>query len=129
MNNTLTKYIFFQIVCQPCTPPMYINHVHKYHKIYHKISQMECINHMPITCANCVPSICFYQYANHVPQTSVISLMVCLHHGPSAITMHLNQSSVSTISSHISCTKVYAKQVIPIVYFSQVLSSTYIYYP
>jgi hypothetical protein len=76
-----------------------------------------------------VSTICLYQHANHVPQTSVISLMICLYHEPSATTMYLNQSSVSTISSHISCTKVYAKQVIPMVYFSQVLSSkTYTIY-
>ena len=96
MNNTLTKYIFFQIVCQPCTSPMYINHVHKYHTIYHKISPMDC---MPITCANCVSSKCSYQYANHVPQTSVISLMICLYQEPSTTIMYLNQWSVSSISS------------------------------
>jgi hypothetical protein len=128
MNKTSTKYIMCHIVCQPCTTPMYINHVHQYHTIYHKISSMKCINHMPRTCANCVPTICLYQHANHVPQTSVISPMTCLYHEPSATTMYLNQSSVSTMSSHTSCTKVYAKQVIPMVYFSQVLSPTNIYH-
>jgi hypothetical protein len=50
MNKTSTKYILFQ----PRAIPMYINHVHRYHIICHKISSMECINHMPLpTCQPC----------------------------------------------------------------------------
>jgi hypothetical protein len=98
MNKTSTMYIMCHTVCQPCTTPMYINHVHQYHTIYHKISSMECINHMPRTCANCVPTICLYQHANHVPQTSVISLMICLYHEPSATTMYLNHQYINQAS-------------------------------
>jgi hypothetical protein len=46
---------------------MYINHVHQHHTIYHKISSMKCINHMPRTCANCVLSM--YQYHQQMPLT------------------------------------------------------------
>jgi hypothetical protein len=72
--------------------------VHQYHTIYHKISSMECINHMPRTCANCVPTICLYQHSNHVPQTSVISLMICLYHEPSATTKYLNHQYINQTS-------------------------------
>jgi hypothetical protein len=46
-------------------PTMYINHVHQHHTIYHKISSMKCLNHMPRICAKCVPSI--YQDHQQVP--------------------------------------------------------------
>jgi hypothetical protein len=81
-----------------CVPTMHNTHVHQYHTIYHKISSMECINHMPRTCANCVPTICLYQHANHVPQTSVISLMIYLYHEPSATTMYLNHQYINQAS-------------------------------
>jgi len=68
----------------PCKSIMYI----LCHIIYHTISSMECINHMPRTCDNCVPTIFLYQHANHVPQTSFISLVIYLYHEPSASTMH-----------------------------------------
>jgi hypothetical protein len=48
-----------------------------------------------------MPTMCIYQYVNHVHLP-----MVCLHHEPSIKIMNLNQSSVSTISSHMSYTKV-----------------------
>jgi hypothetical protein len=37
-----------------CVPTMHNIHVHQYYRIFHKISSMECINHMLRTCANCV---------------------------------------------------------------------------
>jgi hypothetical protein len=63
--NTCTMYHI------PCTipssnhePTMHINHVHQHHTIYHNISSMKCLNHMPRICAKYVPSI--YQYHQQV---------------------------------------------------------------
>jgi hypothetical protein len=95
-------YIMCNIVCQPFTTPMYINHVHQYHTIFHKMSSMECINHMPLlTCQPCASNKCHITHDIHLPRTK--------HHNhvsqPSSIT-----TSVSSMSSNTSCTKVYAKQ-------------------
>jgi hypothetical protein len=53
---------------------MYNNHVHQYHTMCHKISLMECINHMPTCASPNMPTMCIYQYAskchNHVSQTN-----------------------------------------------------------
>jgi hypothetical protein len=127
MNKTSTKYI----MCQPCTIPIYINTILCANHAQHPCTSTMYINTIKYVIRYhqwSVSTICLYQHANHVPQPSVISLMICLHHESSATTMYLNQSNVSTISSHISCTKVYANQVIPMVYFSQILSSTNIYH-
>jgi hypothetical protein len=76
----------YQNVCPPCTTSMYINTI-KCTKRYHQWN---------------VSTICLYQHANHVhilicqPCATVISLMICLHHEPSATIMYLNQSSVSS---------------------------------
>jgi hypothetical protein len=103
----------------------YINQVHHVPKCAKKISSMECINHMPLSicqhvhlpiCQPCastnIPTMCIYQYANHVHlsicQPRVISLMICLHHEPSTITMY--QTSTNCCDN----------QVIPILYYYQV---------
>jgi hypothetical protein len=113
--------IHVQKVCSSCTTPMYIIHVHQHHAMCQKISSMEYINHMPTnmpTCAStnmptmCIPicqpcastnmpTMCIYQHV-HLPNAKcIISLMICLHHEPSAIAMY---------QTNINCC---ANQVIP----------------
>jgi hypothetical protein len=101
MNKKPTMYIMCHTMFQPCTKPIYINHVHEYHTIYHKISSMGCINHMPKTCANYVPTICLYQHANHVPQKSFISLMNCLYHEPCIATINISTNHLNYIIPYI----------------------------
>ena len=133
MRKISTKHILYKNVCSSCTTPMYINHVHQHHAMCQKISSMECINHMPLSiCQPCsstnMPTMCIYQYANHVhlsifppcPYTTmstmciyqhakpcVISLMICLHHEPSIITMY---------QTNTNCC---ANQVIPMMQYHQ----------
>jgi hypothetical protein len=96
VNKTSTKYIMYQIVFPPCTKPMYINYQHhtmcqRYHQW--NVSTM-CIcqysNHVHLSifqpCSSInMPTMCIYQHA----KTSVISLMICLQHEPSATIMYL----------------------------------------
>ena len=81
MNNISTKYIMYQNV-----PTMHNTHVHQpCEKIQHpwNVSTICLYQHV---------NMCIYQYANHVHppicQPCVISLMICLHHEPSTITMY-----------------------------------------
>ena len=102
MRKISTKYFLYQNVCSSCTTPMYINII-QCAKIYHQwnVSTICQHVHLPI-CQPCQPCASTNMPNNvHLPicQTSVISLMICLHHEPSAIIMYLNQSSVSTMSS------------------------------
>ena len=108
MKQNINQVHLVQNVCSSCTTPMYINHVHQHHEMCQNISSMECINHMPLStcqhvhlpifqpCASTnIPTMCIYQYPNHVHlpicQPCVISLMICLHHEPSATIMYLKQ--------------------------------------
>ena len=94
-------------VHQPCTTtlcnvPKYI--IHGMYQSYASINMPTC------ACAN-MPTMCIHQYANHVHlpicQPCVISLMICLHHEPSTITMY---------QTNTNCC---ANQVIPMVYYHQ----------
>jgi hypothetical protein len=116
MSKISTKHILYKNVYSSCTTPMYINHVHQHHAMCQNISSMKCINHMPLSicqhvhlpiCQPCASTdmttmciyryatMCIYQYVNHVHlpicQPCVISLMICLHHEPSATIMYLKQ--------------------------------------
>ena len=64
---------------------------------------MECINHMPLStwqhvhlpiCQPCastnMPTMCIYQH----PKQCIISLMICLHHEPSATIRYLKKMSI-----------------------------------
>jgi hypothetical protein len=68
-----------------------------------KISSMECINHMPLStcqhvhlpiCQPCastnMPTMHIYQHAKQC----IISLMICLHHEPSATIRYLKQMPI-----------------------------------
>ena len=86
MSKISTKHILYKNVWSSCTTPMYINHVHQHHASH---------VHLPI-CQPCastnIPTMCIYWYSKHVHlpicQPCVISLMICLHHEPSTITMY-----------------------------------------
>jgi hypothetical protein len=102
-------------MCPECTTLMYINHVHQQYNVPKDIIHGMYQPHASINMSTCastnMPTMCIHQYANHVHlptcQTSVISLMICLHHEPSTITMY---------QTNTNCC---ANQVIPMVYYHQ----------
>jgi hypothetical protein len=73
MHQTCINHVHQTACTNTCTSthvphhhvPYMCNHVHQHHTIYHKISSMKCLNHMPRICAKCVPSI--YQDHQQVP--------------------------------------------------------------
>ena len=100
----------------PCTSTMYINTI-SYAIRYHQWSASTICLYQ--SCQPCASNKCHIthdmplprsQSQNHVSQPSSII------------------TSVSSMSSHTSCTKVYSKQEKSMMYFSQVLSPTNIYY-
>jgi hypothetical protein len=101
MNNISTKCIMYRNV-----PTMHNTHVHQpcTSTMCQKISSMKSIHHMPTMCIYQYPNMCIYQLCQSCASTNmptmciyqhakqcIISLMICLHHEPSATIMYQNK--------------------------------------
>ena len=105
---------------------MYIIHVHQHHAMCQKKYHPWNIS---IICLCQYANMCIYQYANHVnppiyqpcettnmtnmciyqhDKQCIISLMICLHHEPSIITMY--QTNTNCCANQLYCLKAIIKQ-------------------